>query len=282
VHYTVYNTGSTDVLPAGTPVSIYADGQFLDYTETLEDIAIGESESSYITLTIPVGIPLDFNLTFVADDTGDGTGIIIESDETNNSDTELTKLPLSPVLQQPEDITACDSGFGATFDFSAYAESLKNYPNETVTFYTTQPMADQDLDRIYDITNYKTGENPKRIYVRLDNGTCFTTASFLLVTQKCPPIPYNYVTPNGDGLNDVFFVENLRNVFLNFKTTIYNRWGALVWTGDNSTADWDGVANERKVGESGTTVPAGTYYYVIELNDPDFPEPLVGWVYVTM
>lgn len=282
VHYTVHNTGSADILPAGTPVSIYVNGQFLDYTETLEDIAISESESGFILLTIPVGIPLDFDLTFVADDTGNGTGIIVEANETNNSYTQPTNLVLSPVLQQPADIELCDKGYGlATFDFSSYAETLRNYPDETVTFYLTQQNADQDIDRIYNTSQFTTTENPQRIYVRLFNGTCHTTASFLLKTKKCAPTTYNYVTPNNDGYNDNFFVEGLRNVFLNFKMTIYNRWGNLVWTGDHSKEDWDAIATVEKVGPEGTTVPVGTYYFVLELNEAGFPEPIVGWVYVT-
>lgn len=282
VHYHVSNINGTDVLPAETPVSIYVNGSFLDYTETIEDIAIGESESNYITLTIPVGIPLDFDLTFVADDTGNGTGIVIETDENNNGYTLPTSLVLSPVLQQPEDITACDKGYSTgSFDFSAYAESLKNYPNETVTFYRSQQSADQALDPIYNTTQFINDTNPQRIFVRLDNGTCHTTASFLLRIKKCAPTTYNYVTPNGDGFNDGFYVDGLRNIFLNFKMTIYNRWGNLVWTGDHSKADWDGIADVQKVGTKDTTVPTGTYYFVLELNDPDFPEPIVGWVYVT-
>lgn len=283
VHYTVGNFNGTDVLPAATPVSIYVNGNFLDYTETLQYIAIGESEENYITLTIPVGIPLDFDLTFVADDTGDGTGIVIEIDETNNSNTLPTSLVLSPVLQQPEDIVSCDKGFGSgTFDFSIYATTLKNYDNETVTFYRSQQGADQGVDPIYNTSQYITSTNPERIYVRLDNGTCHTTASFLLRTKKCVPTTYNYITPNGDNINDSFFVEGLRNIFLNFKMSIYNRWGNLIWTGNHSNTDWNGIADVQKVGAEGTTVPAGTYYFVLELNDPDFPEPIVGWVYVSM
>jgi gliding motility-associated-like protein len=281
VHYHVSNINGTDVLPAGTPVSVYVNGSFLDYTETLEDLAIGESESNYITLTIPIGIPLDFNLTFVADDTGDGTGIVIEIDENNNNFTLPTTLVLSPVLRQPDDIISCDKGFGSgVFDFSGYADSLKNYPDETITFYRSQQNADQALDPVYNTSQYVTNTNPERIFVRLDNGTCHTTASFLLRTKKCAPITYNYITPNNDNINDGFFVEGLRNIFLNFKMTIYNRWGNLVWTGNHSKADWDGIANVEKVGAEGTTVPTATYYFVLELNDPDFPEPLVGWVYV--
>ena len=282
VHYTVSNIGTEDLLPAGTPIAIYVNGELLDLAETLEDIPIGESESNFILLTIPVGIPLDFDLTFAVDDDGDGTGVIQESNEDNNIHTLPTSLVLSPELIQPEDIEVCDEGFGrGTFDFSHYAELLKNYDNETVTFYTSQPNADQDLDRIYNTTAYPLFGSPTRIYVRLDNGTCHTTASFLLHTKKCAPRPSNYVTPNGDGLNDNFFVEGLRNVFLNFKMSIYNRWGALIWSGDHNMQDWDGIASVSKIGSETTGVPAGTYYFVLELNDPDFPEPVVGWVYVT-
>jgi gliding motility-associated-like protein len=283
VHYTVSNINGTDVLPAETPVSIYVNGAFLDYTETLEAIAIGESEDNFITLTIPVGIPLDFDLTFVADDTGDGTGVIIELDETNNENNLPTSLVLSPVLKQPEDITSCDKGFGnGTFDFSAYTNDLKNYNNEVITFYRYQQGADQGIDPIYNTSQYTTTTNPERIYVRLDNGTCHTTTSFLLRTKKCAPVTYNYITPNNDGKNDSFFVEGLRNIFLNFKMTIYNRWGNLVWTGTHKDADWNGVADVQKVGPEQTTVPAGTYYFVLELNDPEYPEPIVGWVYVSL
>jgi len=283
VHYTVTNNSTTVTLPAGTPVSIYVNGAFLAGTETTADLAPGAGEEGFILLTIPIGIPLDFNLTFVADDTGDGTGIITETDENNNDFTLPTTLVLSPELAQPADMTTCDKGFGlGTFDFSAYAETLANFDNEVVTFYHSQPDADQALNAIYNTSAYTTTQNPERIYVRLDNSTCHTTASFLLHTKKCAPVTYNYVTPNGDGYNDTFFVEGLRNIFLNFKMSIYNRYGSLVWTGNHSVPDWDGIAGVAKVGSTSTTVPNGTYYFVLELNDPDFTKPIVGWVYVTM
>jgi gliding motility-associated-like protein len=282
IHYTVSNLDGTDVLPANTPVAIYTNGALLTVVHTINTLDIGESEPGFIEVTVPIGIPLDFELKLSADDTGNGTGIVIELDETNNDFEQAENLPLSPELIQPDDIEECDTGSGvATFDFSYYTESLKNYPNETVTFYTSQPNADQDFDRIYNISNYKTDQNPTRIYVRLFNGTCHTTASFLLKTKKCKPITHNYVTPNGDGLNDTFFVEGLRNVFFNFKMSIYNRWGTLIWTGNHNTADWDAIASVSKIGSEGTEVATGTYYFVLELNDPDFPEPIVDWVYVT-
>lgn len=283
VNYTINNFDSFDVLPGGTPVAIYADGNFIDFTETLLDIPVGGSESNTITVTLPEGMPLDFELSFVVDDIGNGTGIVEEINETNNNFAVQVSIPASPAVQQPKDVVSCNRGFGSgLFDFSHYEEELKTSPADIVTFYRTQAGAEQDTDRIYNTSEFVSEADPQEIFVKVqDEAGCYSIISFNLVTKKCPPVTYNYITPNGDGYNDSFFVEGLRNIFLNFKMSIYNRWGSLVWTGDHSRADWDGIATEDKVGSADTTVPVGTYYFVLELNDPDYPEPIVGWVYVT-
>jgi len=69
-------------------------------------------------------------------------------------------------------------------------------------------------------------------------------------------------TPNGDGLNDVFRIFNLKNRRLvDFK--IYNRWGQLVYENTSDPAKgWDGYFNNVKQ-------DAGTYNYVIILATPD-------------
>lgn len=282
VQYTINNFNSSDVLPSGTPVSIYINGEFLDYTETLIDIAIGGVESGSITLTVPDSIPVNFELTFVVDDTGNGEGIVTETDETNNSTTVTVSLLKSPVVTQPEDIVACNEGFGiGTFNFSAYEAFLQTNTSDQVYFYITESDANQDSNRITNSSAYESTSDPQQIFVRVDSGSCYSIASFLLYTKKCPPTTYNYVTPNNDGYNDTFFVEGLRNIFYNFKMNIYNRYGNLVWEGDHSKSDWDGVASVAKVGPENNSVPVGTYYFVLELNDPEYPEPIVGWVYVT-
>ncbi|WP_408086040.1 T9SS type B sorting domain-containing protein [Flavobacterium rhizosphaerae] len=281
-NYTVYNTNSTDVLPAGIPVAIYLDGVLLATTQTQNALAIGESEQGTITINIPADYAIEGEITFVADDTGNGTGIVLETDENDNAYTLITNLLFLPEAVQPEDITVCLDAEGiALFDFSAYEQSLKNNDYETVTFYLSDEDARAANNRIYNTGSFAADENPQQIFVRLDNGSCFVTTSFLLISKKCPPVVYNYVTPNGDGYNDTFYIEGLRNIFPNFKISIYNRWGNLIWQGNNDVEDWDCVSSEQKVGASGTMVPTGTYYYVLELNDTDFPEPIAGWVYVT-
>ena len=77
------------------------------------------------------------------------------------------------------------------------------------------------------------GADPQRIYVRLENVICFTTASFLLTTENCAPtIPQGF-SPSGDGINDEFEITGLVNVFDDFTLLIYSRQGNLIYEGTN-------------------------------------------------
>ena len=78
VNYTVSNLNSTNPLPSGTPVSIYINNQLLQTTTTTAEIPIGGSISSQITLVLPDTVTLNFDIKFVVDDIGDGTGIVTE------------------------------------------------------------------------------------------------------------------------------------------------------------------------------------------------------------
>ena len=134
----------------------------------------------------------------------------------------------------------------------------------------------QNVNPITNTSNYEALTTPKEIFVRIDNG-CFSVTSFFLLTENCPPTVYNAVSPNGDGSNDTFFIDGLRDIFVNFELLIYNRWGKHLWTGNNNKSDWDGYVEE---GVGSTLAPAGTYFYILHLNDPNYSEPLTGYLYI--
>ena len=72
----------------------------------------------------------------------------------------------------------------------------------------------------------------------------------------------NVFTPNGDGKNDVFTIENISE-FPNNRVSIYNRWGRLLYDEkgyDNTTTFWP------RRDEGGNLLPT-TYFYVIDLGD---------------
>lgn len=281
VDYTVYNVNSTNPLPAGTPISIYADGQLIETTETNAILPMEGSFSSSILLTIPEAIPANFTLEFVVDDSGDGTGIVTEINENNNSFSINISLQFSPEFNLLDNLISCNWGQKkGTFDFSYYEELVKENQDHVVHFFETHSEANANLNPILNSNNYTANSTPKEIFVRIENENCFSITSFLLETKNCPPTLYNAITANGDGLNDFLHFEGLRDIFTNFKLYIYSRWGRLVWEGNNNSENWYGQSSkgiELNIGD----VPDGTYFYILDLNDADYPTPLTGFVYLT-
>ncbi len=84
---------------------------------------------------------------------------------------------------------------------------------------------------------------------------------------------YNGISPNGDGVNDVFYIENIRFHDDN-RVQIYNRWGDKVADIEN----YDNVVNVWR-GENqflgNEPLPDGTYFYVVLL---ETEERLSGYV----
>ncbi|MDN3676604.1 gliding motility-associated C-terminal domain-containing protein [Flavobacterium paronense] len=278
VNYTVSNLNCTNPLPAGTSVSIYIDGQLFQTITTPADIPIGGSIVSQITIVLPDNVVSNFELKFVVDDTGNGTGIVAELNENNNTSIINDSLWFTPTFNSLENLLVCNEGFTrGTFDFSAYKDLVKTNPEDTVHFYETLDNADADVNTILNTSSYITTATPKEIFVRVSNQHCFSITSFLLTTRNCPPTVYNYVSANNDSYNDTFFIGGLRDIFLNFKLEIYSRWGRLLWTGNQNTEDWDGNVKE---GVGSKNAPDGTYFYLLFLNDIDYPEPLQGFLYL--
>ncbi|WP_242926179.1 gliding motility-associated C-terminal domain-containing protein [Pontibacter vulgaris] len=73
----------------------------------------------------------------------------------------------------------------------------------------------------------------------------------------------NAFTPNRDGVNEVWEIENIEN-YPDVRVEIFNRWGNLVFTSNGYGTPWDGTYN-------GSDLPVATYYYIIYLNSSERP-----------
>jgi gliding motility-associated-like protein len=97
-----------------------------------------------------------------------------------------------------------------------------------------------------------------------DNGEDKPTVVTLAPTEVIIPEGFS---PNGDGSNDQFIIENTGNKRIEIE--IFNRWGNIVYKNPNYKNDWDGRSNTGV--KIGSDLPDGTYYYIIVVEGQKLP-----------
>lgn len=102
------------------------------------------------------------------------------------------------------------------------------------------------------ITNVSSGTYD--VIVNQTNA-CPATATVLIpLDNTCTGIYFpSAFTPNNDGRNDDFGVIGGVGAIINYKLTIYNRWGELVFQTSNPFQKWDGTYKGSKL-ETGSLV----------------------------
>jgi len=80
----------------------------------------------------------------------------------------------------------------------------------------------------------------------------------VLIELLSPIQPPNVFSPNNDGINDKWFIQNV-DLYNNVDVKIFNRYGVLLYErkGYSSSNAWDGTYN-------GKQLPTGSYFYVIK------------------
>jgi gliding motility-associated-like protein len=64
----------------------------------------------------------------------------------------------------------------------------------------------------------------------------------------------NAFTPNGDGVNDVYYIPDAN--FTRFEFSVYDRWGNRVYYSDSPSFRWNGDSG-------GKQLPSGVYVFVL-------------------
>lgn len=109
-------------------------------------------------------------------------------------------------------------------------------------------------------------------FLTVDNGTCSITDEMIVFVEDGLEIP-NTFSPNGDGINDTWDILGI-DEFPDCNIQIFTRWGQLVYqtTGYSKEKRWDGNS------KSGREMATGAYFYVINLRDDAYEEPIKGTV----
>ncbi|MGY0393213.1 PKD domain-containing protein [Bizionia sp. KMM 8389] len=101
-------------------------------------------------------------------------------------------------------------------------------------------------------------------------------SSEVSISPSCLKI-YNEFSPNGNDKNEVFYIDCINN-YPNNALEIYNRWGNLVFSMKGYDNSFRGDSNGRSVFKKDEELPAGTYYYILDLGDGS--ERISSWLYI--
>ncbi len=130
-------------------------------------------------------------------------------------------------------------------------------PGKQVTLYPGKfnryIWQDNSNDSIYIV------EKAGKYSVSIVNSAGCGASDSLNVVEDCLTdiVVPNAFTPNGDNLNDIFFVDG--SITADFEIDIFNRWGELIFHSDNRSEAWDGTYK-------GNPVQEGFYNYLIKYN----------------
>ncbi|MBC5836164.1 T9SS type B sorting domain-containing protein, partial [Flavobacterium bernardetii] len=129
---------------------------------------------------------------------------------------------------------------------------------------------------IFNPANLAYGYYTIRYIVSVENNPCpmiyeiYVQVDECEVLAECDIVVFNAVSPNGDGLNEVFTIGGIL-CFPNNTVEIYNRWGVNVYKAqgyNNSSVSFDGQSqNKLTVGDD--KLPGDTYFYILKYNDSD-------------
>ncbi|WP_297763359.1 gliding motility-associated C-terminal domain-containing protein [uncultured Muriicola sp.] len=87
-----------------------------------------------------------------------------------------------------------------------------------------------------------------------------------------------FMTPNGDGANDMLVLEGMENSPNNL-LEIFDRYGVLVYSKANYQNDFNGQSNRKAVVKRGTGLASGIYFYIITMHD--LRQKHQGYLYIS-
>jgi gliding motility-associated-like protein len=140
-------------------------------------------------------------------------------------------------------------------------------PDGDTIFYKGKSVG-LSTNSIFDSIFWSTGETTQSIVadssgiysVRVVNAdNCDDEDQVEIVVEDFADFkPVDVFTPNGDGINDLWTIEDI-DAYRPVVVTVFNRWGDKVFSSNDYRNTWDGKYD-------GEYLPEGTYYYVVEAN----------------
>lgn len=156
--------------------------------------------------------------------------------------------------------------------------TTNSYSNSVLSFIWSNATLcpTNDCDTLYNLfggsysLTVKVTYTVNNILVKQDS-VMLSPIVVLNANGPCEVRIFSGVSPNGDGLNDTWQIDNIEE-FPKNKVTLFNRWGIKVYETegyDNAAKSWPQPGETAKL-------QSNTYFYIIDLGNG--APPLKGWV----
>lgn len=180
----------------------------------------------------------------------DATGV-----ETNDNNFSGSAPLIGKFTANPTD----DEGWNANYEWRFYTEGNQDSP------YLTR----FEQDTQYEFTT--AGTNYIVLYATFTQGsdTIAYTKQYwdevqpmtVIISTSNLEMP-NAFSPNGDGINDIYKAKEGYKSIVEFKATIFNRWGQKLYEWNDPAGGWDGKFNGKDVAQ-------GAYFVLVKAKGAD-------------
>ena len=246
---------------------------------TIADIDNGTTDNCSATADITLALDVT---SFTCTELGDNTVTLTATDTNGNTSTATATVTLRDVTAPTvvtQDITVSLDSDGQA---SISATDIDNGSTDDCSGVDSLSLDISDFDCP------ALGDTTVTLTVTDTSGNVATGTAIVTITatdednngiaDDCETrelgIPKGF-SPNGDSVNDTWVIENIDD-YPNNKVSVFNQWGVKVFEAVGYTNDWNCTSTE---GGGSKQLPAGSYLYVIETNDPEFA-PQQGWIYI--
>jgi gliding motility-associated-like protein len=161
--------------------------------------------------------------------------------------------PLSTFSYEPE-VAILPS---TTFDF------INNSIDAGIYYWGFDSYGNSEEDEpSFTFPEEQTGQYLVYLIASNQFGCVDSAATYVLVIDEMVIFAPNGFTPDGDGINDVWFVTGKGFMEENFKLTVFDRWGAAVFRSTNPNQAWTGNTDNGSY-----YVQNDVYVWVLEVMD---------------
>jgi len=292
-----------------TPVWVNANGCTATFVGNTGDSFVGVTDLIFpngvdsCTFSIEVtsdtiGTYLNNNSNFSNQnniDTSQTNALLTVIEDTSNIDIEVLKTvsQTSVFLNDVIDFTITTTNIGTTtatqveileqlpigYQYISHVTTAGTY-NELSSLWSLSSLDPNQSESLTLTVRVISSEDLLNVAVlndvnEVDRDLTNNEASAETSVDNCLNIPKG-ISPNDDGLNDVFEIPCL-DLYPENSIKIYNRYGTLIYQVKAYQNDWNGSAN-RGFPENSGLLPVGTYFYILEISETI--QPVIGWVYL--